>query len=175
MPMVTMENVRSLPDILSNDNFEFRMGSIPGGTNDRDMVIKCQQAVYPGTSHEAFEVVLHGHAVGFRGRRIFQRQLSITYVEDVKMDTTFQMLSWLEFISGTISGASQGYKSAYSINPQLIVYDTTNKEVDKVNFFGLFLQEKPDVQLDGSSTQAFIITATFQYDYYVSSLLGTGF
>ncbi len=174
MPVVTMDRVRALPDIIAADNFEFILGSIPGGTNDRDMVVKCQQAVYPGTSQEAFEVVLHGHAVGFRGRRIFPRNLSITYVEDTFMDTTFQLLSWLEFIVGTTTGVSLGYKNAYSISPELVVYDAVGREADRVRFYGLFLQDKPDIQLDGGSSQAFVVTANFVYDYYESRLLGTG-
>lgn len=174
MPVITMDRVRALPDILAADNFEFIMGSIPGGTNDRDMVVKCQQAVYPGSSNEAYEVVLHGHAVGFRGRRIFPRQLSITYVEDVLMDTTFQLLSWLEFIVGTGSGVSQGYKNAYSISPELVIYDTVGREADRVRFYGCFLQDKPDVSMDGGSSQAFVVNANFVYDYYESRLLGTG-
>ena len=175
MPVITMDDVRSLPDILSTDNFEFLLGKVPGSTDDRDMVIKCQQAVYPGTSHEAYEVILHGHAVGFRGRRIFPRQLSITYVEDVNMDTTEKLLLWQEFIVGTRSGVSGGYKAEYTITPELVVYDTVGREADRVKFYGTMIQDKPDVQLDGGSSQAFVINATFAYDYYESALIGTGF
>lgn len=170
MPRVDIDRARGLPDILSTDNFEFILGTIPGGSTDRDMIVKCQQVAYPGMGQEAFEVPLHGHVMYFRGRKTFPRTLSVTYVEDRTMDTTRQIESWLEFIVGTRSGTSAGYKRAYALDgAELITYDNTGTEVKAAKFFGLQPQDKPDVQYDGSSTQLMAINVNFVYDYYEPS------
>lgn len=166
MPRVDIDRVRGLPDIISTAEFEFIIGSIPGGSTDRDMIVKCQQVSYPGMGQETFEVPLHGFVVNFRGRKTYPRTLSVTYAEDRTMDTTRNMESWLEFIVGTRSGTSAGYKRAYAVdNAQLITYDNTGREIKRVVFFGLQPQDKPDVQYDGSNSQPYTVSVNFIYDH----------
>jgi hypothetical protein len=170
MPRVSIDRARGLPDIMAASDFEFILGTIPGGTSDRDMVVKCQQVSYPGMGQEAFEVPLHGHVMYFRGRKTFPRNLSVTYLEDRTMDTTNQLESWFEYIVGTNSGTSAGYKRSYALDgPRLITYDTTGRAVKSVVFYGLQPQDKPDVQYDGSSSAVYTISATFVYDFYEAS------
>lgn len=170
MPRISLDRVRGIPDIMSTGDFEFIIGSIPGGTTDRNLVVKCQQAEYPGMGQEAFEVPVHGHVVYMRGRKTFERTMSVTYLEDRTMDTTNQFESWLEFIAGTNSGTSGGYKRSYAVDgARLITYDTTGLAVKEIVIFGLQPQSKPTISYDGTSTQAMTVNMSFVFDYYEPS------
>jgi hypothetical protein len=172
MPRVDVSRIDGLPDILSTSDFEFIIGTIPGGSTDRQMVIKCQQVSYPGTGHQAFDVPLHGFIKKFRGQKTYPGTLSVTYAEDRTMDTTKQIEAWLEYIAGSQSGTSAGYKRNYSVNDAtLITYDTTGQIVSEVVFKYLMPTDKPDIQYDGSNAQPYIINMTFSYERYESSLV----
>lgn len=172
MARISNQDVRGLSDIISPSEFEFSLGSIPGYTVDRELNIKCQQAVYPGNSNEAYEVMLHGHSVFFRGKKTVPHQLSLTYVEDRLLGTSTAFKLWSEFVVGTKSGTSGGYKADYAIDgPQLITYDPTGAVIDTVTFYGVFPQDKPDVSYDSTSSQIYLVNVTLTYDYYESSLV----
>lgn len=175
MARISLDRVRALPDIISTTEFELILGNIPNWGQDRDLIVKCQQAVYPGTGNEAYEVPLAGYSMYFRGRKTYPRQLSLTFVEDRFLKTTNAFNNWLEYIVGTNSGTSAAYKrgadSGYSLDDvQLLTYDPTGHKIDTVHFFGVFPQDKPDVQYDGSSSQLYSVSVTLVYDYYTSDL-----
>lgn len=171
MARISLDRYRALPDIISTTEFELILGAIPNWGQDRDLIVKCQQAVYPGTGNEAYEVPLAGFSGYFRGRKTYPRQLSLTFVEDRFLHTTNAFNTWLEFIVGTESGTSAGYKKQYALDDvQLITYDPTGQKIDTVHFYGVFPQDKPDVQYDGSSSQLYSVSVTLVYDYYTSDL-----
>jgi hypothetical protein len=173
MPRINLDQIRGLPDILSTDNFTFNIGTVPSASaisDDTQVFLKCQQAIYPGTGNEVFDVPLAGFVVKMRGRKTFPRQLTVTYVEDRSMSTSLLFEGWLEYMTGTLTGNSAGYKASYAIDgATLTEYDTVGNSIKTAVFYGLVPSDKPDIQHDGSSSQLMMVQMTFMYDYWLPS------
>lgn len=169
MARISFTQLNSLPDILDASAYELILGSVPLGGSSADLTLKCQQAMIPGYSNEAFEALLHGHVLKFRGRKMYPRTLSVTYLEDATFNTWNTLKRWDEFIVGTDSGNSQAFKPAYSISATLIIYNTVGAVSSTIGFENFFIQEISDVQLDGTSSQAMTINAMFSYDRIITN------
>lgn len=164
MSRISFTQINSLPDILDASAFELVMGNIPLAGGTQDLTLKCQQVSIPGYSNEAFEALLHGHVLKFRGRKMYPRTLSVTFLEDSTFATWNKLKLWDEFIAGTDSGNSQAFKEIYTINPSLVIYNTIGAVASTIKFENFFIQEVSDVQLDGTSSQALNVQAMFSYD-----------
>ena len=99
---------------------------------------------------------------------MYTRTLAVTFRERAGMPIYKALKGWDEFIVGTESGNSGGYKPAYSINPTLLVYDAIGAITNTISFENFFIQELADIQLDGQSSQGMEISATFSFDRMVS-------
>jgi hypothetical protein len=174
MASPTLTEARGLEDILDTSSYRFEIGQIPGAQIDSRLSVQCTQATYPGVTNEVFQVVFSGgHELSYRGRKVFPKQLSVTYVETVEMNVTQAFGNWFEYIAGTDSGNAQGYKRDYAIDgPKLYTYDLVGNVADVVTFFGLQVQDKPDVSYDPGSAQPYTINITLTYDFYFSALYG---
>lgn len=131
------------------------------------MTLKCQQAQLPGYGQTHWPAQIAGHVLNFRGQKSYPRILSLMFFEDRNMATTTKLRQWCEYTVGSNSGNSAGYKAQYSINADLVVYDNTGLEIDRLTFFNLMIDQISDTQLDGAATQAMMIQATFAYDRYL--------
>ena len=181
MASITLQESRGVGDILDMSNYRFEIGQMPGGGNDSQLSIQCTQAIYPGVQNETYPVVFPGgHELTFRGRKVFPKTLSITYVETVRMNVNTVFGRWLEFICGTDSGTSRGYKysgdqqgGGYTVDgAKLTIFDIVGNVSDVVTWYGLQPTDKPDVNMDSSSTGAWTVSVTMAYDFYYSTLYG---
>jgi hypothetical protein len=164
MGRISYTQVNNLPDTMDTTAFELLFGQVPGAGDTRDLTIKCQTAVIPGFSNEAWESNLHGYVRRFRGRKTFSRQLSVTFIETADGGTYRKLKQWDEYIAGTRTGNSQGYQRDYSVIAELNVYTTTGDIANTVKFINLFVQEVSDVTLDGNSSQAMTVSVVFSFD-----------
>jgi hypothetical protein len=171
MSRITYDQLAGLPDPQNTEWFELLLGSIPGGGDTQELTLLCQTASWPGMSITPTEVPLHGFTLKGGGRRDYPRTLSVAYQEVSTMVVTRKLRNWMERIRGTRNGLSQGYKKDWSVNAKLIVYDTTGLVVDSIIFRKLFIQDLPDIGLDGSSSTAMQISATFSYDIHESEFV----
>jgi hypothetical protein len=165
---ITLDEVNQQKDIMDTVHFALRFGNIPGSGDSAPMTILCQTASIPGVNVEPVEVGLHGHTVRFRGRKVFSGTFSVGFVENTNYDIQKRLRKWSEYTVGTNSSASQGYKSDYSLTAELELYDITRKVADRLSIYGVWLQDLPEVQLDGQSAQAMLINPTFTFDYFTS-------
>jgi hypothetical protein len=174
MPVISLQDTRSVADILDTSNYRFRLGQVPGSGGSNQLEILCNQATYPGITNELFPMAFTGgHELSYRGRKVFPKQLSLQYAETVKMVVTRVFGQWHNYLSDTNTGESQGYKVDYAMDgPQLITYDLVGAVTDIVTFFGLQPADKPDVSYDPSSAQPYLIQITLNYDFYYSTLYG---
>lgn len=167
MPRISYSQVNSLPDILDQTAFELVLGSIPLAGNADSLTLKCQNVSIPGMSTEAYEAMLHGYVKRFRGRKMYPRQLTAAFYEDMTFDTLNKFRAWSEAVVGTESGNSQGYQADYSINAYLFVYDTTGREIAVHTMERFYPQDVPDIQMDGSSSGPVSVSITFSYDRFL--------
>ena len=165
----SLDRTNTLPDMLSGEAFELLMGSLPSGDDSDDLTLKVLNTSIPGFSTESMEVNLNSQVLRFRGRKMYPRSLSVTFVDDVTASTMNKLQQWGEFIVGTYTANSEGYKSDYSVHADLVLYDTTGSEVKRWTMWYFFLQDIGDTSLSSENTTAVNITATFSYDFMTST------
>ena len=164
MGRITFQQINNLPDTLDSNAFELLLGVLPGSGNSLPLTLKCQTVSIPGFSNEAFESNLHGYVKKFRGRKMFSRTLSVTYLEVSDGSTYKALKSWDEYIAGSRSGNSGGFQIDYSVQSSLVIYNTIGNVASRINFVNMFLQEVSDIQLDGNSSQPMQVSATLSFD-----------
>jgi len=166
MARISFSEVAALPDVSDVVAYEFLLGNIPGSSNTRHLTLKCTTVSIPGFSNESFVQKLHGHALNFRGDKMYPQIISTTFVEDSTMATQTDLRNWHERVVGTNSGNSAGYKSEYSVSAQLIIYDTTGAVNNRVTFESVFPNDVSDINLTGDASAAMLVTASFKYDRF---------
>jgi hypothetical protein len=169
MPAISLTRQESLPDSLANDRFEFLLGSIPGGGGTPNLTLSITTTTYAGFGTEVFDAPVSSHVRRFRGRKTYPRTFTFTYDETVDFNNTTQLRQWNEFIVGTLSGNSQGYRADYSVNADLVIYDTTGVAIETLTYWYAFLTDVADISLSGETTALFQGTGTVAYDYATSS------
>lgn len=164
----TTETLGNLTDVLTNDAFKLQFTSIPNASaGPTDLLLRCKAVTLPELSNEKVQVDIHGFQMNFRGRRrqgTGDMQVTFTEFKDVKVSTALRQ--WHEYVVGTASGNSGGYKSDYSTMADLSIFDTTGAEVLKYRCFNTFITSIPELSLDSSQQAAVEIQATFSIDYY---------
>jgi len=167
MSVITLNQVEALPDVLTADHYNFYLGTIPGGGDTTSLMIKCQSCIIPGMSNEPVEVQLSAHVRKFRGRKMFPRVMSATFMEDITLDTLTRLRKWDQQIVGTNSATSIGNIAQYAVQPTLQVFDQKGSLVDSIQFVNCFIFDIQDTTLNSEASAAVQINAQFSYDYPV--------
>lgn len=153
------------PDILDLNRFLMVFPSIPGGGNSRNLAIRCFSASIPGISNEAFEAMMGGHTMNYRGRKIYNNPISLSFYEDVNMNTLRTLRGWHERVVGSQSGNSLGYIDDYSATGYLYSFDTTGAAAALHKLFRAFPAELPEITHSSESSTAVQIQASFRFTY----------
>ena len=169
MERVSFNQVSSLPDALDASGFNLILGNIPLVGSSRQLSLACTSATISGIGNERFTVNVHGHTMQFRGRKTYPGTLAVTYYEVSNFQTHNALRQWHEFITGTNSNNSGGYKNEYSITAALEVYDTTGTISETHTLEALFPQDISDSTLSGESSASMPVSVTFSYDRMIPS------
>lgn len=161
----SLQDIRSLPDPLLGFNFTMLIPNIPGGGDSRAMALKCMQSVIPGQQLEAVLVALSGYEVKFAGRVVYSHTLPVVFLETRDMSTRDALKQWQD-MARDVKNNTGNYKTAYATDVKLQLFDDTGSVVRTVNVYGVYPEDVSDVQLDGSSSAAVSVSATFSYDYW---------
>lgn len=164
MARISFQQINAQPDLLDQTAFLLDLGTLPYAGASEHLAIKCLNVPIPGMGSEVMKVPLHGHTVAFRGRRTNPGTFSPTFYEDSQMRTLNALRRWLEFTVGTNSGNSQAFKSGYSVDANLIIYDTVGNAIAAHIIENCIIQDVPDVTFDGSSSSPVQVAPTFSYD-----------
>ena len=167
MARVSYSESAAIPDILDAVAFNLIFGTLPNTGNTEHLTVKCQSVSIPGFSNEKFDVTLHGNTHSFRGRKMYPKTLTCQFVEDSTFATQNALRAWHEYIAGTESNNSQGYKADYAVDASLVVYDTTGVVAATHKLTAVFPNDVSDVNLSGESSAAMIVSATFSYDRFI--------
>lgn len=163
MARISFTQIAALPDVADVIAYEMNFGNIPGIGNSNGLTLRSKDTNIPGISNEAFTVTLHGHTRNFRGRAMWPGTWSTTFTETVDAYTMSTLRAWHERVVGSTSGNSQGYLAQYSVNAQLVVYDTTGAVMKRMIVEECFPQDIPDVQLSGEASAAMSYPITWRY------------
>lgn len=178
---ISLTQVLSLPDVLMMDRFRLDFSSVPSGgqTNALDLAIRCQQCVIPGRQIEPIEVNLNGHTVHYRGRGRYPGIMMVSYVEFRDMAATRMLRGWQEAVVGTDTGdglsknannvvsTTSVLGAGYARNARLAIHNENGTEAASFTIVNCWPTDVQDVQLDGMTSQAVLLNATFQYDYII--------
>lgn len=164
MARISFNQINAQPDLLDQTAFLLDLGIIPGSGSAEHLAIKCLNVPIPGMGSEVMRVKLHGHNFGYRGSRTSPGTFSPTFYEDSLMRTLKALQGWLEYTVGSESGNSQAYKIGYSVDANLIIYDTTGKAIAAHIIENVIIQDVPDITFDGSSSAPVQVAPTFSYD-----------
>ncbi len=170
MTRINYDQVAGLADAMPTDNYEIIFGTIPGGGDSRELTLRAQQVVIPGMSNEVLAVTLHSFDFVFSGKNTFPKTLTIGFVEGSKNMPVMKAIErWQQMVRGTKSGTSAGYSREYTVDAELNVYDSPGNLVKTCKLIRMMPQDRPDIQLDSTSTQAMLQTITFGYWKSISS------
>jgi hypothetical protein len=164
MGIISFAQVEALPDPLLGDNFNFILGTVPLAGSTSPLIIKCADAIIPGFSNETQEMQVSGQVRKVRGRKMYPRTMSISFYEDITMNTLSILRNWHEAIVGSDSGTSIGNVADYSVLAMLQVFDQKNALVDQIEFVNCFINDVTDVSLSSESSQLVKVSAVFNYD-----------
>lgn len=174
MPRISLEDVYSVGDLISTEDFELIFGNIPNiSGSTKSLTIKCLNATYPGFSNEIMTANIAGFVRNQRGRKMYPRKLIANFVEDSKMGTLNVLRNWSEYIVGSNSGVSSGSSNDYSVDAILNVYNQQATLIDTITFHKCFLEDVADVPLSGEGTTLAQVQLTCSYDWAESTLATT--
>lgn len=170
MGAISFKENAGMPDTLSSHRYELLFGNIPGGGDGAILRLRCQQAIIPGLDNETMMVTLHGFDYNFSGKNTFPKTAAFSFVEMAKtMPVHKALLTWQEFVRGTESGNSGGYKNDYAREVKMNVFDTVGTTVASFIFEKFYPQSVPDISMDGTSVTPMLVQATFAYDRFERS------
>lgn len=169
MASITYSDIDAELDPLDQIKYRLYIPEVPGGGSAKSLEINCQNAIWPGSSTEDYEVTRHGITKSFRGRKVFPRTLSINFVELTGAPISKTLKSWLEFKAGSETNNSQGFSDSYKTTMYLDILDTTGEPTHTVTIEGFHPQDVPDVTMDGTSSGQVLLSATFKYDRVLES------
>jgi hypothetical protein len=164
MPIITFDQVESLPDPLTGDHFNLIFGSVPVAGDSSPLTIKCADAIIAGFSNETQEMNVGAQARKVRGRKVYPRTFNVTFYEDITLGTLKILRNWHEGIVGSESGASIGNVADYSVLASLVVFDQANRVADVLEYENCFIIDVTDISLNSESTQLVKVSASFSYD-----------
>ena len=183
MGKVTLTEFQSLPDPLTSDLYEFVLGNIPGSSSSNAtsgggasasgikgggagaLRIQCQTVSIPTKTVEAVTVDLAANTLMFAGRMTFDHSMSITFVENRKMDIFNTLNAWAEYCRNKETQLGH-YKADYSTTAELLVYDQIGTVIKTFKIYGLWINVIPEYAFDSSAANLITCASTFQFDYW---------
>lgn len=157
---------RSLPDPLFSYNFDLVIPNVPGGGDGRMLKLKCMSTSIPGVSLDDVEVTLHGATSMYAGREIYTHTLQATFLETRDLSTRDALNGWIAFARSARTNTGT-YKVQYATDADLLLYDDTGSNVIRtIRMEGFYCKAMDDAAVDGSSSTAVTIGATFSYDLH---------
>ena len=167
---ISLDQIRSLPDLIPTDNFYLMLGSVAGGGSAQNLALKCTHCTLPGVSNDSFEVKMFGHSVTQRGQRLSPHILQAGFLEDQTFDSMSVLYNYFDAVVNLQTGDSIGNKGLYENNGiYLYVYDQTGTVSANYQFIGMYIKEISDSELTGESTNIMRHNAIFNYDYFIPS------
>lgn len=163
----TLEEIFSLPDVLLADNFNMYFDNAPviSDLDVRLMRIQCRSTALPGRTIEKAMVALFGHEVGYAGRNTTTHTLNCTYIETRALVVNRALNHWQNLARDRNTGHGVS-KEFYAGSARLELLSESGEPAGVIRLINVFPEQAPEVNLDGSSTQALELPVTFHFDEF---------
>lgn len=161
----SLSDIRSLPDLLAPNRFKFEIPAIPGYGVNRKLGIKCSRTVLPGGEVGRLTKNIAGIKSHHHGQFSYgsDDMLSVSYVEDVEMNTYKTLKKWLALVQQYEANLSID-KLIYSTIGYLRIYDQKDREIESFTFFNLFPVVISPIQFAGDIAQVATVDVSFSFD-----------
>ncbi len=183
MSAIEFSDINSLNDHLLNFRYLLKLGQVPGGADGFALTLRCQSCDWVGSTIDPVTVGLHGFETQVPGRHISQHTMAATFVEDRNLVVTSQLFAWQNYARDQRSGnaaASRFGGSGGSIGTtlpgsggsggyviplvELDVFNESGGVAGRNMCVNMWMQDRPNVQLDGSNSGLFLVQASLQLD-----------
>lgn len=159
-----LSELRSLPDPFQTQNFALFVNVPSPGGSARRLTLQCQSTGLAGLSNDQVTVGLHGVEAMYQGRPMWEKTLTISFVETRDMVIRDTLRGWIEFARNARNNTG-AYKAEYESTGDLVLYDDRYRPIKTVRHFGFYPNNLSEVSLDGSSSAVGIVQCTFLYDF----------
>lgn len=165
MARASVQNLQSVGDPALAWNFSLSLPYIPGSSDTRDLIYKCQAATKPGTTLEAVDAALHGVNLVYASRRQYSHRITVRFMEDAGWKTRAKIQNWIDISRNWITNTGS-FKTTYAITADLVTYNDLPEVTDVTRMYGFWPTEMADVQMDGSTGEIVFLEVTFAYDFH---------
>lgn len=156
----------TIKDPMVSDHFTLEIPMVPtGGGDARPLLIQCQSASKPGVTVDEVAVALFGHTVVYGGRKVFNHDLNVTYVENVRGEIHTTMERWAQLIRGTHTQHGDWHRE-YSTDGIMTIYDNKGDKVLVYKLFSMWPGTVPEIALDGTASNLITHQVGFKYNHY---------
>jgi hypothetical protein len=171
VPKATLDQLDNMPDPLMVSDFKLTFANVPGSPGldiERDVSLNCTQFVIPGITVNKFEQrFAGGHKLNYGATITHAGTAAAQFIERVDASALAWLRPWQEFVRGTRSGSSGGYKKDYSTTGRLEVFDGTGRTAIEITIHNMWPQELPELQFDTTSdAQGALWMVPFSYDWW---------
>ena len=160
-----MKTAQSVPDIISNDQFDLIFGTIPGAGSAKSIRVKCQTVTIPGTETAQIPVRMWGFQTNFIGNTKFSSYtFNAAFYEDRNAGSYIQLKSWENVQTNGSTGSSAGRRSSISTTASIILYDAVGRAAMVLVANNVWLQNLNELQLSSDSSTPAMVGASFSFD-----------
>ena len=164
MPALAFSDFDALPDVLAVDRFELLLAPAGGVSNvNQTLAIRCTQVSIPQEQTDVMTVQIQGLEFNYRGKRMFDKSMSATFVETTDGAVQTSLRAWTQNVCGSESGNGQ-IKKQYSTQGTLNVFDQSGNTALFFVIDNVWPSDLQQVQLDGNQAQPYFQTTTFTFD-----------
>lgn len=174
MPVPQLGRIQSvIKDPMVSDHFTLEIPMVPTGAGDVEpLMIHCQSTVKPGVTVDEVLVALFGHTFVYAGRKVFNHDLNVTFVENVRGTIMRTIEKWDELIRGSqtqhgrFKNGGSGGGNGYAADGKLKIYDNPGDLVLEYTLYNMWPANLPEAALDGTASNLITHSVGFKFDYY---------
>lgn len=155
-----------IKDPMLTFDFQLEFPDLPAGVGtSQSLLVHCQQAVKPGLTIESVVVELLGHSYEFAGRKVYSREMQITWYENVRGEIQRTFERWAGRIRSTQTQHGD-FKAEYAKPAKLTIFDNKGNVPLIYTLFNTWPTTLPEIQFSGGESQAVLYGVGLKFDYY---------
>jgi hypothetical protein len=164
---VQLADVAGLTDVLVTNHFQFSIPNPPGGGDGQALIIRNMAAKLPIIpAIAAVRVPLHRHAMQFAGIVKRDGSFTATYTDTADRKVTNVLEAWYQATHDEVTGFPKP-QAGYQTTAVTSLYDYNNVNAIDRTFYGLWVGNVAEIDLDGEAAGNLRFSVTFNYNYFL--------